>query len=36
LDRAVAQMESYLTEGISKAMSQFNGAVLPPVKKEQK
>src|SRR5690606_7604457 len=33
LVRAVAQIECYLVEGISKAMSQFNGAVLPPVKK---
>ncbi|HEX7859769.1 MAG TPA: aminoacyl-tRNA hydrolase [Verrucomicrobiae bacterium] len=36
LDRTVAQIECYLAEGVSKAMSQFNGAVVPPVKKEQK
>lgn len=36
LERIVAQIECYLTEGIQKAMSQFNGAVMPPVKKEEK
>ena len=36
LDRTVAQIECYLADGVSKAMSQFNGAVLPPVKKEEK
>jgi PTH1 family peptidyl-tRNA hydrolase len=36
LDRTVAQIECYLAEGISKAMSQFNGAVVPPVRKEEK
>ena len=36
LDRIVAQIECYLAEGVLKAMSQFNGAVVPPVKKEQK
>lgn len=36
LDRTVAQIECYLAEGVSKAMSQFNGAVVPPVRKEEK
>lgn len=36
LERIAAQVECYLGEGIQKAMSQFNGAVLPPVRKEEK
>lgn len=36
LERAVAQIECYLVEGVLKAMSQFNGAVVPPLKKEEK
>lgn len=36
LERAVAQIECYLAEGVLKAMSQFNGAVVPPLKKEEK
>jgi peptidyl-tRNA hydrolase, PTH1 family len=36
LERCVAQVECYLDAGIQKAMSQFNGAVVAPVKKEEK
>lgn len=36
LERTVAQIEVFLAEGVLKAMSQFNGAVTPPVKKEEK
>ena len=36
LERCASQMECYLTQGIQKAMSQFNGAVIAPEKKEQK
>jgi PTH1 family peptidyl-tRNA hydrolase len=39
LERTVAQIECYLAEGVQKAMSQFNGAVVqlpPPVRKEEK
>lgn len=36
LERIVAQIEVFLAEGVLKAMSQFNGAVTPPVKKEEK
>jgi PTH1 family peptidyl-tRNA hydrolase len=36
LERCAAQVECYLTAGIQKAMSQFNGAVAAPVKKEEK
>ena len=36
LERTAAQIECFLAEGVQKAMSQFNGAVLPPVKKEEK
>lgn len=36
LDRTAGQIESFLADGISKAMSQFNGAVVPPVRKEEK
>jgi len=36
LERCVSQIECYLTHGIQKAMSQFNGAVIAPEKKEQK
>lgn len=34
LDRAVQQMEMWLTAGIGKAMSQYNGAVKAPTAKE--
>ena len=36
LDRVVAQIEMYLDEGVLKAMSLFNGAVVPAVRKEEK
>ena len=36
LDRVVAQVEMYLDEGVLKAMSIFNGAVVPAVRKEEK
>ena len=36
LERTAAQIECYLAEGIQKAMSQFNGAVTPPLRKEEK
>jgi PTH1 family peptidyl-tRNA hydrolase len=36
LERCASQIECYLTDGIQKAMSQFNGAVIAPEKKEQK
>ncbi len=36
LERVAGQIECYLTSGIQKAMSQFNGAVAAPEKKEQK
>jgi peptidyl-tRNA hydrolase, PTH1 family len=36
LDRTASQIECYLTAGIQKAMSQFNGAVAAPSKKEEK
>ena len=36
LERTVAQVEVYLADGIQKAMSQFNGAVVPPLRKEEK
>jgi PTH1 family peptidyl-tRNA hydrolase len=36
LERTVAQIEVFLADGVLKAMSQFNGAVTPPVKKEEK
>ncbi|HTG45214.1 MAG TPA: aminoacyl-tRNA hydrolase [Verrucomicrobiae bacterium] len=36
LDRCARQIESYLSDGIQKAMSQFNGAVAAPDKKELK
>ena len=36
LDRVVAQIEMYLDEGVLKAMSLFNGAVMPAVRKEEK
>ena len=35
LERAAAQIECYLDEGVLKAMSQFNGPVVP-LKKEEK
>src|SRR5688500_17185959 len=35
LERTVAQIEVFLADGVLKAMSQFNGAVTPPVKKEE-
>lgn len=34
LDRVSSQVEKFLTEGIQKAMSQFNGAVEAPAKKD--
>lgn len=36
LERCSSQIECYLTQGIQKAMSLFNGAVIAPEKKEQK
>jgi PTH1 family peptidyl-tRNA hydrolase len=36
LERTAAQIEAYLEDGIQKAMSQFNGAVQPPLRKEDK
>jgi len=37
LERTAAQIECFLEEGVRKAMSQFNGSVIPPpVKKEEK
>ena len=36
LERAASQIECYLTSGIQKAMSLFNGALDAPQKKEQK
>lgn len=36
LERCAAQIECFLQAGIQKAMSQFNGAVAAPVKKEAK
>jgi peptidyl-tRNA hydrolase, PTH1 family len=36
LDRCTSQIECYLTEGIQKAMSLYNGAVVAPENKEQK
>jgi peptidyl-tRNA hydrolase, PTH1 family len=36
LERCSSQIECYLAEGIQKAMSLFNGAVIAPEKKEQK
>ncbi|MBM3835046.1 MAG: aminoacyl-tRNA hydrolase [Verrucomicrobia bacterium] len=34
IERAVDQMECWLTTGIQRAMSEFNGTVKPPVEKE--
>ena len=36
LDRVADQVECFLAEGIQKAMSLYNGAVVAPEKKEQK
>lgn len=36
LERSAAQVECYLADGLPKAMSQFNGAVVAPEKKEEK
>ena len=36
LERTASQIESYLAEGILKAMSQFNGALPPLLRKEEK
>lgn len=36
LERCVAQVECCLESGVQKAMSQFNGAVAAPAKKEEK
>jgi len=36
LDRVAGQIECYLTGGLQKAMSQFNGAIETPEKKEEK
>ena len=36
LERTTGQIECYLTDGVQKAMSQFNGAVLPSLRKEDK
>ena len=36
LDRAAAQVECYLTEGLEKAMCQFNGVVSAPSEKDKK
>ncbi|HVK59496.1 MAG TPA: aminoacyl-tRNA hydrolase [Candidatus Kapabacteria bacterium] len=36
LERTAGQIECYLTDGVQKAMSQFNGAVLPSLRKEDK
>ena len=36
LERCASQIECFLTEGVQKAMSLYNGAVVAPEKKEQK
>jgi peptidyl-tRNA hydrolase, PTH1 family len=36
LERCVAQVECYLSAGIQKAMSLYNGAIEAPLKKEEK
>lgn len=36
LERCSSQIECYLTQGIQKAMSLYNGAVIAPEQKEQK
>jgi PTH1 family peptidyl-tRNA hydrolase len=36
LERCASQIECYLTEGIQKAMSLYNGAVIAPEQKEKK
>ncbi len=36
LERCAGQIECFLVQGVQKAMSQFNGAVIAPEKKEEK